>query len=89
MERVRAESEKSCVLADSIASDFPDLDLPNVTERCKDLFAQMEAAFSPADKLKHLLTALKQTVQLVSEINQFASIRSTSLPRLDQPVCLD
>jgi hypothetical protein len=25
----------------------------------------------------------------VSEINQFASIRSTSLPRLDQPVCLD
>ena len=74
MEKVRQETSKTCgknissVVCDTIANDFPEIDLPNVIQVCKDCFVQLEAAFSPADKLTHLLTGLKHIVNLVSSL---------------------
>jgi hypothetical protein len=66
MEKVRKESSKSCFFAETISADFPDLSFPNVMSHCEESFRQLEMAFSPAEKLNHLLTALKQIVNLVS-----------------------
>ena len=72
MEKVRHETSKTCgknissIVSETIASDFPEIDLPNIIQVCKESFVQLEAAFSPAEKLTHLLTGLKQIVNLVS-----------------------
>ena len=65
MEKVRKESSKSCFFAEMISADFPDLSFPNVMSHCQESFRQLESAFSPAEKLSNLLTALKQIVNLV------------------------
>ncbi len=65
MEKIRLESS----LADSVASDYPDLQLAEVVDRCQPSFRLLEEVFSPAEKLDHLLTALKLIVHLVSVVN--------------------
>ena len=67
MEKVRLETQKTeSRFSELLAADFPNLNFPEVVEGCRESFRKLEAAFSPADKLTNLLTALKQIVQLVS-----------------------
>ena len=71
MDKIRQESEKSeCSFAELSTSHFPNFDLAEVIVQVKGSFQQLEESFSPADKLTHLLTALKQIIHLVSCLGQ-------------------